>query len=57
MRAEPSVIKRPVVEWPDGRTTVGFDAATWEALAGGPLRSELLPSIYWYGRAMCGAAA
>lgn len=28
MRAEPSVIRRPVVEW--GRTTtVGFDPATW----------------------------
>ena len=25
----PSVIKRPVVEWDDGRITVGFDAATW----------------------------
>ncbi len=35
MQAEPSVIKRPVVEWPGGRTTVGFDAAVWEALAAG----------------------
>lgn len=26
MRAQPSVIKRPVVDWPDGSTTVGFDA-------------------------------
>src|SRR5687768_3488685 len=24
MLAQPSVIKRPVVEWPGGRTTVGF---------------------------------
>jgi Spx/MgsR family transcriptional regulator len=32
MQAQPSVIKRPVVEWP-GRTTVGFDPAAWEALA------------------------
>jgi Spx/MgsR family transcriptional regulator len=24
-----SVIKRPVVEWPDGQTTVGFDVAQW----------------------------
>jgi arsenate reductase len=24
-----SVIKRPVVEWPDGAITVGFDAADW----------------------------
>jgi arsenate reductase (glutaredoxin) len=28
-QAVPSVIKRPVVEWPDGAITVGFDAATW----------------------------
>lgn len=34
MQAEPSVIRRPVVEWPDGRVTVGFDAAAWEAGAG-----------------------
>ncbi len=32
MRREPSVIKRPVVDW--GRqTTAGFDPAAWEALA------------------------
>jgi arsenate reductase (glutaredoxin) len=31
MREQPSVIKRPVVEW--GReTTVGFDPAAWEPL-------------------------
>jgi arsenate reductase (glutaredoxin) len=29
MREHPSVIKRPVVEWPDGRVSVGFDAAGW----------------------------
>ena len=29
MQAQPSVIKRPVVEWPDGGVTVGFDAAAW----------------------------
>ncbi len=29
MLEEPSVIKRPVVDWADGRTTVGFDAAGW----------------------------
>jgi Spx/MgsR family transcriptional regulator len=28
MQAHPSVIKRPVVEWPDG-TTVGFDPVAW----------------------------
>jgi Spx/MgsR family transcriptional regulator len=35
MLDQPSVIKRPVVEWDDGRITVGFDAATWSARAGG----------------------
>ena len=29
MQAQPSVIKRPVVEWPDGDVTVGFDEAQW----------------------------
>jgi Spx/MgsR family transcriptional regulator len=29
MLAQPSVIKRPVVEWPDGAVTVGFDADQW----------------------------
>lgn len=29
MLAQPSVVKRPVVEWPDGAVTVGFDAADW----------------------------
>ena len=28
--ANPSVIKRPVVQWTDG-ITVGFDAAAWQA--------------------------
>lgn len=27
MQAQPSVIKRPVVQWADGRVTVGFSAA------------------------------
>lgn len=31
--AQPSVIKRPVVEWADGRITVGFNAADWAARA------------------------
>ncbi len=31
MRAQPSVIKRPVVQWPDGSLTVGFDSADWLA--------------------------
>jgi len=31
MREQPSVIKRPVVEWNDGRVTVGFDEADWAA--------------------------
>jgi arsenate reductase len=29
MLQQPSVIKRPVVEWPDGTVTVGFDAGGW----------------------------
>jgi arsenate reductase (glutaredoxin) len=29
MRANASVIKRPVVEWPDGAVTVGFDEVDW----------------------------
>jgi Spx/MgsR family transcriptional regulator len=29
MLALPSVIKRPVVEWPGGRISVGFDPAAW----------------------------
>ena len=32
MLAQASVIKRPVVEWPD-KVTVGFDADSWAALA------------------------
>ena len=32
MLAHSSVIKRPVVEWADGRITVGFDAAEWALL-------------------------
>jgi arsenate reductase len=33
MQAQPSVIRRPVVQWPDGRVTVGFDGADWAARA------------------------
>jgi arsenate reductase-like glutaredoxin family protein len=33
MRAEPSVIKRPVVRWPDGRLTLGFSAEAFEKSA------------------------
>jgi arsenate reductase len=35
MLAHASVIKRPVVEWPDGRITVGFDPESWAARGGG----------------------
>ena len=31
MLEQPSVIKRPVVEWASGGVTVGFDAADWSA--------------------------
>lgn len=31
--ANPSVIKRPVVEWAGQATTVGFDPAAWSGLA------------------------
>ncbi|MES2958430.1 MAG: arsenate reductase [Pseudomonadota bacterium] len=31
MLAQNSVVKRPVVEWDDGRITVGFDAERWAA--------------------------
>jgi arsenate reductase len=27
--ANPSIVKRPVVEWPHGDVTVGFDASRW----------------------------
>lgn len=30
MLAQPSVIKRPVVEWATGEVSVGFDAAQWQ---------------------------
>jgi arsenate reductase (glutaredoxin) len=30
MRAQASVIKRPVVDWGDGDLTVGFDPQAWE---------------------------
>jgi Spx/MgsR family transcriptional regulator len=30
MQHNSSVIKRPVVQWPDGQITVGFDAAAWQ---------------------------
>lgn len=29
VQAHPSVIRRPLVQWPDGRWTVGFDAQAW----------------------------
>jgi Spx/MgsR family transcriptional regulator len=28
--AQPSVVKRPVVQWADGEISVGFDAADWQ---------------------------
>ena len=32
MTAHSSVIKRPVVQWPGGQVTVGFDAEAWQQL-------------------------
>lgn len=34
MREQASVIKRPVVEWPDGAVTVGFSASDWATRLG-----------------------
>ena len=34
MLAQPSVIKRPVVEWTDGAVSVGFNAQDWPARIG-----------------------
>ncbi|WP_374674540.1 Spx/MgsR family RNA polymerase-binding regulatory protein [Ideonella sp.] len=34
MQAQPSLVKRPVVEWPDGSVTVGFSPAEWAERAG-----------------------
>ncbi|MET0382573.1 MAG: arsenate reductase [Burkholderiaceae bacterium] len=34
MRGQASLIKRPVVEWDDGRITVGFDEAAWREALG-----------------------
>ncbi len=33
MQAQPSVIKRPLVQWPDGRWTLGFSADEFEKSA------------------------
>lgn len=30
LQTQPSAIKRPVLRWPDGAITVGFDAADWQ---------------------------
>lgn len=30
MLEQPILIKRPVVEWPDGHISVGFDASSWQ---------------------------
>ena len=34
MLAHPSVIKRPVMDWPDGSVSVGFDDAGWRQRLG-----------------------
>ena len=40
MLSHASVIKRPVVRWADGRVTVGFDEAVWQA----HITSQLAPT-------------
>lgn len=30
LQSQPSAIKRPVVQWPGGAITIGFDAADWQ---------------------------
>ncbi|MBA3059288.1 MAG: ArsC family reductase [Gammaproteobacteria bacterium] len=32
IKSNPSVVKRPVVAWPNGQITVGFDATQWLGL-------------------------
>ncbi len=34
LQLKSSLIKRPVVEWPDGRVTAGFDPASWQERLG-----------------------
>jgi Spx/MgsR family transcriptional regulator len=34
MLAYPTLIKRPVVEWPGGELTIGFDPKDWKRLLG-----------------------
>lgn len=43
MLAQPSVIKRPVIEWPDGRVSVGMDPAQWQIWAAAALKSAVRP--------------
>ena len=33
MQSQPSLIKRPVVEWASGEVTIGFDEPVWARLA------------------------
>lgn len=33
LQAHPSCIKRPVIEWPNARTTVGFEPKDWPLLS------------------------
>lgn len=35
MQAQPSLIKRPLVQWADGSVSVGFDPGQWGARRGG----------------------
>lgn len=37
LQEQPSAIKRPVVQWADGRTTIGFQAQAWASALTHPL--------------------
>ena len=38
MQQQPSIIKRPIVQWPQGRITVGFSPEAWASLASTSVR-------------------
>ncbi|MBU3737557.1 MAG: ArsC family reductase [Rhodoferax sp.] len=38
MLEQPTLVRRPVVQWPDGRASTGFDADDWEQRLQGRLQ-------------------